>query len=165
MRVLRLLRDVGYALAGLALLVAPHVLTTARGAEPPPHTTTLRGPVPALVKSVIDGDTFWVIATIWVNQELTTKVRIRDINAPEIGDHAKCAAERAKGEQARTFLAALLEGKSVELFDVRFDKFGGRVDARVTMLGEKGDTNIGELMVARGLAVADGARGDWCPPA
>lgn len=163
MRAVRLLRDVGYALAGLTLLVAPYILTTARGDEPKPRTTMLRGPVPAEVKSVIDGDTFWVAATIWINQELTTKVRIRGINAPEIGERAKCDAERAKGDLARLFLEGKINGKQVDLYDVKVDKFGGRVDARVVLREETGETDIGVLMVAEKLAVAQGANGAWCP--
>ena len=156
---LGVLRDLGLALLGLLLLIAPFVLTvSARGAE------ALAGPVPALVTRVVDGDTLEARVRIWIGQELTTKVRLAEINAPEIGSHAKCAAERRKGEEARVFLAGLVAGRAVQLYDIRFDKYGDRVDARVVLAGNAGgeEIDVGDLLVAKGFAVAYGSLGVWC---
>jgi endonuclease YncB( thermonuclease family) len=143
---------------GLALLAAPFVLTVkAEGAD------TIPGPVTATVTEVIDGDTFWVKARIWIRQEVTTKVRLASIDAPETSSRAKCDAEVAKGLEAKAFLASLVEGKSVELFDIKTDKYGDRVDARVVLGGAAGkDIDLGDLLVTKGFAVAYGGAKPWC---
>jgi endonuclease YncB( thermonuclease family) len=153
-------RDLGFAALGLALLAAPFVLTVkAQGAE------TISGPVGATVTEVIDGDTFWVKARIWIGHEVTTKVRLSGIDAPEIGSHAKCAAEKQKGEDARAYLTGLVGGQSVQLTDIRADKYGGRVDARVAVEGGAGKfIDLGELLVTKGFAVAYGRAKPWCAP-
>jgi endonuclease YncB( thermonuclease family) len=155
---LGLLRDLGFALLGLALLAAPFVLTVrAEGAD------TIAGPVGATVTEVIDGDTIWVRAKIWIGQEVATKVRIASIDAPETSSRAKCDAEVAKGLEAKAFLAALVEGKRVDLFDIKSDKYGDRVDARVVFAdaGRK-EIDLGELLVTKGFAVAYGGAKPWC---
>jgi endonuclease YncB( thermonuclease family) len=151
-------RDLGFAALGLALLAVPFVLTVkAQGAE------TISGPVGATVTEVIDGDTIWVKARIWIGHEVTTKVRLSGVDAPEIGSHARCAAEKQKGEDARSYLAGLIEGHSVQLTDIRRDKYGDRVDARVLLDGKAGKTiDLGELLVTKGLAVAYGGEKPWC---
>jgi endonuclease YncB( thermonuclease family) len=154
MRGLGLLRDLGLALVGIALLLAPFVLTgSAHGAE------RLAGPVPATVTEVIDGDTVWAKAKIWVGQEITTKVRLAGINAPETGSTAGCASEKAKGQEAKVYLASLIEGRDVRLYDVQFDKYGGRVDARVVM---EDDRDVSAELLAKGFAIPYRAAKPWC---
>ena len=73
-------------------------------------------------------------------------MRIEGIDAPEF--HARCEREREQAEAARDFLARRIEGAAVRLSFVRYDKYGGRVDA--TVADTKGD--IGRSMIQAGLA-------------
>lgn len=124
----------------------------------------LKGPVPAIVERVIDGDTITVRARIWLNQELRVNVRIARIDTPELA--ARCARERELAGQARDFVHNILYTDekiepSVWLSDIDQDKYGGRVLARVT--GSAGG-DIAQALVQAGLAnIYDGKkRADWC---
>ena len=121
--------------------------------------TVLPGPVPAEVRRALDGDTLGVSARIWLGQEVETKVRLEGVDAPEL--RGACEAERAAARAARAWLDAQLAGAAVRLVDVRFDKYGGRVLARV--LDPQG-RDVGAALVAEGLARAyDGRRREpWC---
>ncbi len=79
---------------------------------------------------MIDGDTFEARVHVWPGLDITTKVRLRGIDAAEL--RARCPAERAKAEAARDALSAMFAEGSVGVFDVALDKYGGRVvaDAR-----------------------------------
>jgi endonuclease YncB( thermonuclease family) len=117
----------------------------------------LAGPVDASLVRVIDGDTIEVRAHLWLGLELTTRVRLADIDAPELD--GACPAERELAKAARAFLALRLS-PMVTLRDVRQDKYGGRVVARVlTMTGE----DVGRLLLAHRLAASAGSQWGWCP--
>ena len=88
----------------------------------------IEGPVQAALVRVIDGDTIEVRAHLWLGLELTTRVRLADIDAPELD--GSCPAERDLAKSAREFLARSLSSTLV-LYEVRKDKYGGRVVARV----------------------------------
>src|SRR2546430_868631 len=87
----------------------------------------VRGSHPAEVLRVLDGDTFEARVRAWPGIEITTKVRLRGIDAPEM--RARCAEERAKAEGARDALVVLLAQGEVTIRRVGIDKYGGRVDA------------------------------------
>ena len=115
------------------------------------------GPLPAELIRVIDGDTIEVRAHLWLGLQLTTRVRLSDIDAPELD--GGCPAERELAKTAREFLTETLS-PSVTLRDVRPDKYGGRVVAHVlTMTGE----DVGRLLVAHRLAASAGSQRGWCP--
>src|SRR5690348_9640474 len=57
---------------------------------------------PAEVLRVIDGDTFEARINLWPGLEVTTRVRLRGIDAPELRAH--CDDERIKAEAARDAL-------------------------------------------------------------
>jgi endonuclease YncB( thermonuclease family) len=119
----------------------------------------LAGPVPARVVHVVDGDTIVVRARIWLGQEVETSVRLVGADAPEL--RARCDAERRKAEEARDFLKARLDGKSVFLKDVLNDKYGGRVLAEVE---DETGQNLSRLLLEKGLArpYGGGHRASWC---
>lgn len=124
----------------------------------------LKGPVPAIVERVIDGDTITVRARIWLNQELRVNVRIARIDTPELA--ARCTRERELAGQARDFVHNILYADektepSVWLSDIDQDKYGGRVLARVT--GSAGG-DVAQALIQAGLAnIYDGKkRTDWC---
>jgi len=136
-----------FALAVLAGLLQPS----------PACAEALEGPVAARVERVIDGDTVEVRARIWIDQELTVAVRIAGVDAPELF-RPTCAAEKAKALEAKAFATEFFEGGEARLRDVRHDKYGGRVVARLE--NSAGD-DLGEALVAAGLA-ARGLSGAWC---
>ena len=124
----------------------------------------LAGPVPAVVEGVIDGDTLKVRAHIWLDQNVAIHVRLAGIDAPEMS--GACDRETALAERARAFLANRLasseDGESkVQLREVRYGKYAGRVVARVeTAAG----LDLGTALLAAGLARPyNGARRpSWC---
>jgi endonuclease YncB( thermonuclease family) len=117
--------------------------------------------VAARVLGVLDGDTLLVRARIWLGQEVETLVRVAGVDAPEM--RSACAAERALAERARDFVVRLVGEREVQLRDVRYDKYGRRVVARV----EAGGTDVAAALVAAGLGrpYAGKSRGAWCDPA
>jgi len=116
------------------------------------------GPVTAHVTHVVDGDTFEALASIWLGQTITVRIRIAGIDAPEL--RARCESEYGRAVAARDYLIKRIEGGEVRLSAVRYDKYGGRIDADVA------DTrgSISTAMIKAGLARAYyGERRDgWC---
>lgn len=111
-----------------------------------------------LVLGVLDGDSFRARVQVWPGVFTDTVVRVSGIDAPEIA--GKCPAEKAAAQSAKLHLAELLTDGKVRLSSVRNDKFGGRVDAVVTVDG----LSVADLMLAAKMARPyDGnARGSWC---
>ena len=125
---------------------------------------TLTGPLPARVVQVVDGDTLAVRVRIWLDHDVTTRVRLAGIDAPEL--RGACPEERKLARRAAAFLAARLSadaqgGSAVRLHDVRYGKYARRVVARVeTLAGE----DLGAALLAAGLArpYDGGRRASWC---
>ena len=76
---------------------------------------------------MLDGDTFEARVHLWPGLDITTRVRLRGIDAPEL--KARCADERAQAEAARDALRAILDQGEVGIARVTLDKYGGRVVA------------------------------------
>lgn len=121
--------------------------------------TVIEGPIKARVLRIVDGDTVVVRAAPWPGIEAKTYIRILGIDTPEI--RGKCDVEREAAIKARVALSRLLRGRLVELYDVKFGKFAGRVVARIQV----GPTDIGRQMVFQGHArlYKGGKRMGWCP--
>ncbi len=127
----------------------------------------LSGPVcvanaatPAMVDYIIDGDTFAGRVMLDGNTEITVRVRIRNIDTPEI--HGECASEIAKAEKARNRLSELIPlNTRVTLNDIKDDKYLGRIDATVS--GADG-RDVGRVLISEGLArsYSGGRRQGWC---
>jgi endonuclease YncB( thermonuclease family) len=153
--------------AGLSAgaLIAP--VAASRGADPasevvvraPATVTGLRSGHPAEVLRVIDGDTFEARVHVWPGMDITTRVRLRGIDAPEL--RARCDDERVKALAARDALVQLLAEGSVGISGVGQDKYGGRVDADVSTARTP---DVSESLLERGLArrYAGGRRASWC---
>lgn len=151
----------------------PHLLMPALaaallmlGAAPSLAVSRVYGPLPARVTEVVDGDTLAVRVTIWLDQEVLTRVRLDGIDTPE--SRSTCADEKRMAQEARQKLATLVapatEGKgdgTIRLHDVEYDKFGGRVRARVTLAD---GTDLAQAMIRAGHArpYAGGKRQPWC---
>ena len=118
-----------------------------------------RGTYAADVVRVSDGDTFEARVRIWPGLEVTTKVRLRGIDAPEL--KARCEAEQVKAEAAREALRALLAQGDITIARVTLDKYGGRVVADAST---RSTTDISQALVTAGLvrAYGGGRRESWC---
>lgn len=102
------------------------------------------------VTCVVDGDTIWYRGT---------KIRIADINAPEVSD-PHCAYEARLGAQATRRLTALLNAGPFTLAPVEraYDKYGRRL-----LVVTRGGRSLGDALVAEGLAERwRGFRRNWC---
>ena len=119
----------------------------------------LAGFYPASPVRVIDGDTVEMRVSIWLGQDLTTRVRMRDIDAPEL--KARCQEERVGAEAAKQRLEALLQGESYYLTDVGYDKYGTRVVARIV---DAAYADLGAKLLDEKLArpYKGGKRQGWC---
>lgn len=114
----------------------------------------LRGGHPAEVVRVIDGDTFEARVRIWPGMEITTRVRLRGIDAPEM--HARCEDERAKALAARDALVRILNEGTVGISRIGQDKYGGRVDADVSTART---LDVSAALFERGLALLGSSGG------
>lgn len=110
--------------------------------------TLCDGPVRA--NCVVDGDTFWFRGE---------KIRIADINAPEISE-PRCDAERQVGEIARDRLLAMLNDGAFSLTAGWRDE--DRYGRKLRTVWRSGES-IGEQLVAEGLAARwIQPRRNWC---
>lgn len=91
---------------------------------------------------VHDGDTVW-----WQGE----KIRIADIDAPEL--NGGCETERRRARAARDRLAVLLNARAATIERTGTDRYG-RTLARFGGLGEQ--------LVKEGLASRWPGRKDWC---
>lgn len=116
-----------------------------------PRFGGLRSGHPAEVLRVIDGDTFEARVAIWPGMQVTTRVRLRGVDAPEMRAH--CPGELTKAHAAREALTQLLTQGAVGVFNIGQDKYGGRVDA-----------DVSTALLDRGVVrrFAGGRREGWC---
>ena len=99
--------------------------------------------------TVVDGDTVTAGGKVY---------RLINFDAPETGDRAKCPAERALGEKAKTRLQQLIAGVGLELTEVRCSCYpwtwgtrlcnNGRACATLKVRG----VDVGRMLIAEGLA-------------
>jgi endonuclease YncB( thermonuclease family) len=140
----------------------------AQGAHDPNvalRRANLPGPYPANVLRVLDGDTFEARVRVWFGQEITTLVRLRGIDAPEL--KARCGEELRGAEASRDMLASILQQGPVNLEDVALDKYAGRVVASIFVDQREGvaPLDVAKAMLAAGMArpYSGGRRDNWCP--
>ena len=144
-------------------LIAP--VSASRSVAPPlplpryAQRAALPGSHPAEVLRVIDGDTFVARVHVWPGMDITTRIRLRGIDAPEL--HARCEEERVKALAARDGLARILGEGAVGIARVGQDKYGGRVDADASTAATP---DVSAALLARGLArrYDGGRRASWC---
>ena len=115
---------------------------------------------PAEVLRVLDGDTFEARVHVWPGLDITTRVRLRGIDAPEM--KARCGEERVKAEAARDALRAILDQGEVGISRVTLDKYGGRVVADAST---HATPDVASALLGAGLArrYSAGRRDGWCP--
>jgi endonuclease YncB( thermonuclease family) len=119
----------------------------------------LRAAHPAEVLRVLDGDTFEARVHLWPGLDITTRVRLRGIDAPEF--KARCVEERMKAETSRDALKAILDQGEVGITRVALDKYGGRVIADAST---RATPDVSSALVEAGLARRYGGarRESWC---
>ena len=122
--------------------------------------TQVANAVPAVVKYIIDGDTFSAGVKLVDDTVVSVRVRIRNVDTPEM--HGECVDEIVAANVARNRLAELLPVESiVELKNIKDDKYLGRIDANV--LDERG-RDVGKILINEGLGrkYSGGRRVGWC---
>ncbi|MBP5485528.1 MAG: thermonuclease family protein [Alphaproteobacteria bacterium] len=116
--------------------------------------------LPARVEYILDGDTFSAVASLDKSTTVPVRVRIRNVDTPEIkGD---CEYERTRARAARDRLAEIIPvGSVVELTNVKDDKYLGRIDANVK--NSRGD-DVGDILIREkfGRKYNGGRRRSWC---
>jgi len=157
---------------GVGTAIAPVTVTrsaAAPPADPPilpsPATTSARTTLPtathpAEVLRVLDGDTFEARVNLWPGLEITTRVRLRGIDAPEM--KSRCGEERVKAEAARDALRILLDQGDVGISQVTLDKYGGRVLAAASTWATP-DISAALLDAGAVRPYSGGRREGWCP--
>lgn len=117
------------------------------------------------VLAVIDGDTISVQLPGLPAELQPVKVRVAGIDTPEKGGRAKCAQERDLATKATALTRFLINDaqarqRPITFSGIGWDKYGGRIDALVTIDGRQ----LGDTLIRAGLARAyeGGKRKGWC---
>lgn len=139
-----------------------------------PKIKTYRGPFKAHFFKTLDGDSLTARVYVWPSIALETEVRIRGVDAPEISA-AKCLKERNNGVRAEWRVNTLLTTRNltkkdfgaypIELENVSFGKYAGRVIADVFVVTKKGvRKSVGQELLKMGLArpYYGSKRKGWC---
>ena len=122
--------------------------------------STVAGATPATVGYIIDGDTFSAQVNLADGVRISVRVRIIDIDTPEIS--GQCDREIEMALRARDRLAELLPaGADIELTDIRDDKYLGRIDAYVKTPDGR---DVSKILLNEKLArpYNGGRRQPWC---
>jgi micrococcal nuclease len=113
------------------------------------------------ILGVSDGDTIRTMVNLPCPL-CHVSIRILGIDTPETNFLAKCKKEFEHGTDAKNFLIQYLNGKSVMFVkDVKWDKYGGRINGIVEVDG----VNIADLLISKGYArpyTGKGQKSDWC---
>ena len=118
----------------------------------------LPGPFPFELVEVIDGDTFRARVDIWLGQSVTVKVRLKGVDTPEM--NGKCAAEKKLARQAKDFAENWLKTNQVQLVNVHYGTYAGRVLATAQI---KNGDSLSAALLAENLAKPyRGRRAKWC---
>ena len=116
---------------------------------------------PAVVKRIVDGDTF--IAKVVLSdgiEVMSVSVRLRNVDTPEL--HGKCDYEIKRAQYAKQRLGELIpEGSTVEIKNIKNDKYPGRIDANVF---DSANRDVGLVLVQEqvGRAYSGEKRKSWC---
>ena len=116
--------------------------------------------MPATVDYVYDGDTFAAVAHVDDGADVNVRVRLINVDTPEI--HGECDSEIQRANMARERLMKLVpRGTVVNLKNIKDDKYIGRIDANVILPDgrDAGQVLINEKL---GRAYSGGKRKSWC---
>ncbi len=114
---------------------------------------------PVDVTRTIDGDTFEARMHLEGGFDITTRVRLRGIDAPEL--KAACPQELQMAGAASSALRRLLDGGDVTIYNIGPDKYNGRV---VADAATRRIDNVSAALIASGHVrrYGGGHRSGWC---
>jgi endonuclease YncB( thermonuclease family) len=140
--------------------LSPYEIQAARDAETIWKTagnSSVRHPVDII--RTIDGDTFEARVHLSPGLDLTTRVRLRGVDAPEL--KAACAGELEMAEAAGEALRDLLGEGGVTIYNIGPDKYNGRV---VADAATRRTDNVSAALLSAGHArgYVRGRRSAWC---
>lgn len=107
----------------------------------------------------IDGDTFEALVHLWPSLAMTTRVRLRGIDAAEM--KASCAEEFRLAKAASARLRDLLGEGGVTIANIGPDKYRGRVVADAAT-ARTPDVSAAMLASGHARAYHGGRRESWC---
>ena len=116
--------------------------------------------MPATVGYVYDGDTFAAVVHIDRKTDVNVRVRLINVDTPEM--HGKCDSEIRRAKMARNRLMELVpNGSTVELKNIKDDKYAGRIDANVILPNGR---DVGKILINEklGRPYSGGKRAGWC---
>lgn len=116
--------------------------------------------VPARVGYIVDGDTFSGIVKLEDDIEISVRVRLRNVDTPEL--HGACVNEIIMANLARDRLSQLMPVDTiVDLRNIKDDKYLGRIDANVILSDGR---DVGDVLVDEklGRPYSGGRRAPWC---
>lgn len=116
--------------------------------------------MPATVDYVFDGDTFAAVAHVDKNTDVDVRVRLINVDTPEM--NGACDDEVRRANMARKRLMQLVpRGTVVELKNIKDDKYAGRIDANVILPDGR---DVGKILINEklGRAYSGGRRASWC---
>lgn len=114
---------------------------------------------PVDVVRTIDGDTFEALVHLWPGLDMTTRVRLRGIDAAEM--KASCPEELRLAQAASARLRDLLGEGGVTIANIGPDKYNGRVVADAATVRTP-DVSAAMLASGHARAYRGGHRGSWC---
>lgn len=116
--------------------------------------------VPAIVDYVLDGDTFAAQVLLEDDIKITVRVRLIDVDTPELS--GKCDREISMANIAKNRTSELLpRGSVVELTNIKDDKYLGRIDAKVFLPDGR---DLSKILIDENLGrpYDGGRRSGWC---
>ena len=130
-----------------------------------PSIKVYHGPFNAIVLKVRDADTIAVRVFPWPSVAITTSVRLRGVDAPEYR-RAKCPQEKLLSKQATNYVKSLIKpGDRVQVYNVAFGKYAGRVIAGIKIKGTNDFDSLSEILLAAGYAKPYNGgkkKAQWC---
>ena len=119
--------------------------------------TVFAGPYEATVVRVIDGDTIEVDVALWPGLRAEYAVRVRGIDAPELF-RPDCQNEMDLAQDAKAQVEKFYPvGANIQLRDVSYDAFSGRVVADVRRWLSDRWIPLSKELLDRDLAI------EWTP--
>ncbi len=148
-----------FAGAVLPGLIAPQTIAVAPKRAEVGSFAGTESRLSADVLRIVDGDTFEARVHVWPGIDITTKVRLRGVDAPEM--KANCRDEAIKAEASRAALQSILAQGGVTIAQVSPDKYGGRVVANAAT---RATSDVSGAMLDGGHArrYGGGRREGWC---
>jgi len=112
------------------------------------------------IDHVYDGDTFYFRMPGAWSEISMVGVRVLGIDAPE--KRGRCPAERALAKEATIMAQRFLSRGPVTLQHVRWDKYGGRIEADVLVDGQSLSEYMIDQKMARPYMGGHRDKMEWC---